>query len=238
MSEAVFHVRGLAWLRPGGVVTGAAVLDPRNLDWQASDNAGLDHFSAKEYVTSVKGYLDPAGSFFLAVCSSLRESFGGVEASRIGVSSLSFYGAQGSGQNFFNQLHEKGARLASPLIFPHSYANTAGNLAAIEFSWSGPHMVFSGCQDVREGCEFALARLQEDDAEAMVVGFYEALPGSCCPPGLAVRNGALAFVLSRNPGEAAPLLAFTAAQLRAAGSWQHEAGAVQSALLLLSRLAG
>lgn len=237
MSETVFHVRGLAWLRPGGVVSGAAVLDSRHLAWQGSDHAGLDNFSAKEYVKSVKGYLDPAGSYFLAVCSTLRESLGDLAGAAVGVSSMTYYGAQGSGQNFFNQLQAKGARLASPLIFPHSYANTAANLAAIEFSWSGPHMVFSGWQDVREGCEFALARLQDGEAEAMLVGFYEALPVSCCPPGLAVRNGALGLVLSRTPG-AAPLFSFTAAQLRAGGPWRHEAGALQSALMLLAHLAG
>ena len=85
------------------------------------------------------------------------------------------------------------------MIFPHGYSNTAGNLAAIEFGYGGPHMVLFGNQDVRETLEFAAARLADGTAEEMLVGAYEAGYAAALPDGRCVLNGALALKVAAPP---------------------------------------
>lgn len=205
MATAPLQVTGIGWVLPGGNGSGAGFRDvARAWHWQPADNAALAGFSAKDYLTSVKGYLDPASAFCLAAAvqalgGRAPTAVGGALRPRSGICTISRYGATLSGYRFTEQLLQKGPRFASPLIFPHSYANTAGNLAAIEFGFGGPHMVLYGEQDVREALEFAAVRLQDGTAEDMVVAAYESAEGLALPDGHAVAHGALALYLQATP---------------------------------------
>ena len=192
------YVRQIGWVLPGHIGKGGEILEhPEWLQWQDDRNQLLADFSAKPYISSVKGYLDPAGAFLLAAMTLAGAGDpGDIPPTRRGISSLSRYGALGSAFAFFTQLSEKGPRLASPLIFPHGYANTAGNLAAIEFNCAGPHMVFYGRQNPHEALAFAIARLQDGSADEMFTAFYESAVPAALPDGRSLLSGGVAVRLA------------------------------------------
>lgn len=232
-----FAITNLGWVLAAGTGSGKPLLTDAGLaKWQAGDDAALADFSAKSYLTSVKGYLDPAGSYCLAACSlalGKREAAAGRELS--GIVSVTRYGAPLSARKFHEQFAEKGPRFASPLIFPHGYANTAGNLAAIEFGFAGPHLVLQGRQDVREALDLALQRLVNGEADEMLVVAYEATDEISLPDGMAARNGAIALRLAAADAEA--LLALDRDQLWALPAPDLETGTVSALLDLLHALA-
>ncbi|MBN2449566.1 MAG: hypothetical protein JXR77_04215 [Lentisphaeria bacterium] len=204
MSAATLYVSGMGWVLPGSVGSGSEPLAAAwSTAWRPEDNALLAAFSAKPYLESVKGYLDPASSFCLAACAL---ALGGPERKRpsglrerAGLCTLTRYGATLSGFRFYEQLLRKGPRYASPLIFPHGYANTPGSLAAIEFEFGGPHMVYYGDQDVREGLEFAAARFADRTANELLLTAFESAEGDALPDGVAVMHGAVALHLVADP---------------------------------------
>jgi hypothetical protein len=203
------QVTGIGWVLPGGVGSGAGFVGLAR-SWRPGDNRLLAGFSAKEYLTSVKGYLDPAGAFCLAAAvlalgGPRQGGVGSVSRPRSGICTITRYGSTLSGYRFTEQLLQKGPRFASPLVFPHGYANTPGNLAAIEFGFGGPHMVLYGEQDVREALEFAACRLADGSADDLVVAAYESAEGAALPDGLAVAHGAVALYLQATPDR--PVLA-------------------------------
>ncbi len=195
---------GVGWILPSGNGSGNEIFSrPEWLDWTAEDNAKLEGFSARPYLRSVKGYLDPAGAFFLAASTLALEFWpgdtpGGLYADA-GICTVTQYGAPQSGYRFYEQFIQKGARFASPLLFPHGYPNTAGNLAAIELGFGGPHMVFYGTSNPGEAFDFALSRLQDGTARNMLVGVCEAVSPQALPDHLRVLNGAIAIWLSVEP---------------------------------------
>ncbi len=201
MGSCMLDIAGIGWVLPAGTGAGDGFKAlAASWRWQPEDNAALAGFSAKDYLTSVKGYLDPAGSFCLAACAlamgESRSAAAGLRE-RSGISTITRCGSTLSGYRFTEQLLQKGPRLASPLIFPHSYANTPGNLAAIEFGFGGPHMVLYGDQDVREAVEFAVCRLGDGTADEMLVAAYESAEGEALPDGRSVAHGAVALLLRR-----------------------------------------
>lgn len=236
------QISEMAWILGGSAGTGAALLEDKQLlNAQADDILKLTSFSAKPFLNSLKGFLDPVGHFVLAACSLLKtvtEEWGGKkgETGCTGIAALTQYGAGSAAFMFFSQLVQKGSRLASPLIFPHSYASTAPNLAAIEFGWNGPHMIYFGKQDCRETLEFAAARLDEESTQNMIVLVYEAVPPELLPENRQIRNGALALLLQK-ASDRPSRLRFTLPQLRALPSVISGAGSVQDTLLLLDALA-
>ncbi len=232
------QISEMAWILGGSAGSGDALMgDKQLLNAQADDNLKLTSFSAKPYLNSLKGFLDPAGHFVLAACSLLKKANGDRsgkkgESGCTGVAALTQYGAGAAAFTFFSQLVQKGPRLASPLIFPHSYASTAPNLAAIEFGWNGPHMIYFGKQDCRETLEFAAARLDEESAQSMVVLVYEAVPAEFLPENRQIRNGALALLLQK-ASDRPSRLRFSLPQLRALSPVISGAGSVQDTLQLL-----
>ncbi len=235
------QISEMSWILGGNVGTGAALLENNQLlNGQADDNLKLTSFSAKPYLNSLKGFLDPAGHFALAACSLLKKATeawpeGKGTLVHTGIAGLTQYGASAAAFTFFSQLVQKGPRLASPLIFPHSYASTAANLAAIEFGWNGPHMIYFGIQDCRETLEFAAARIDEESAQNMIVLVYEAVSPELLPENRQIRNGALALLLQK-PSDRPARLRFTLPQLRALPPVISGAGSVQDTLLLLGAL--
>lgn len=243
MATAVLQVTGIGWVLPGGCGCGAGFVDlARSWRWQAADNAALANFSAKDYLASVKGYLDPASAFCLAAAvlalgGRAPTALAGALRLRSGVCTISRYGATLSGYRFTEQLLQKGPRLASPLIFPHGYANTAGNLAAIEFGFGGPHMVLYGEQDVREALEFAALRLSDGTADDLVVAAYESAEGLALPDGCAVAHGALALYLQAKP-DRPTLLTLDLERLRALPATGSATGMTAAFIQTLAALLG
>ncbi len=235
-------IAGLGWVLPRGVGSGTALLAEEDLlDWTPADNAALDGFSAKPYLNSVKGYLDPASAYLLAACSLALQDWEPAEESGIneefGISSLTQFGAPQTGSRFYSQLLEKGPRFASPLLFPHSYSNTAGNLAAIEFGFGGPHMVLYGTVDVRDALDFAATRLKDGTATDMLVGVYEAVSDAAVSADTRVLNGAVALWLTcRSAGvEGVPLPVDAAMAGPGTESWLT-GGSVNAMLAVLSAI--
>jgi len=193
-----YILNGLAWVLPQGIGAG--------IELPAADapSDALAQFSPKPYLDSVKGYLDAGAAYLLAAVAlalgEQRQSLcsTGLRANS-GICSLSRYGATDSASKFYNLFLIKGPRSASPLIFPHAYSNAAGNLAAIEYGFGGPHMVFSGATTIAEAWHFAVARLDDDTADDMLVAAYEAVAPGTVADHLPTPHGAIVAWLRRQP---------------------------------------
>lgn len=238
------HVRisGIGWVLPSGIGAGADLL---SLDTAPEGEAGdgaLATFSAKEYLSSVKGYLDPASGYCLAAAalalglSSRGEATNDGVRDDAGVSTVSHYGAPLSAFRFYEQLVSKGHRYASPMVFPHGYANTPGNLVAIEHGFGGPHLVLNAGSDVREAWLFAIDRLRDGSAVDMLVGAYEAGIPEALPDGGLPLNGAVVVWLSA--AESSPEITLVAPETLAAGigATPPRAGAVDAMLRIVRSL--
>ena len=100
---------------------------------------------------------------------------------------------------FHKMFIEKGEH-ASPLLFPHTYANTPTCLAAMEFGLAGPHTIFYGEQDRAMAEDFARMRLHEGSADTMLLAQFEAFCPEAFPAGKTAISGAVVYVLSQTPG--------------------------------------
>ena len=178
------------WVLPGQIGSGAR--PPAIAD--LAENEALDGFSAKPYLQTIKGYLDPAGAYALAATALCLgdDPPGGNE---IGLSCGTVFGAPQSSFRFYQQLVGKGARFASPLIFPHGYASTAPNLAAIEFQLGGPHMVMWCDTAWQEALFFATNALQRGQANEMLLLVCEAANAVVLPDVCEVLNGGICLRL-------------------------------------------
>ena len=229
------YLRQLAWILPAAQGQGDALL--AHPEWLSVASPGtLADFNPKPFLRTTKGYLDPSAAFQLAAFSLLYgETLPSDDSGPLGLGTATRYGAQQSAFGFFRQMREKGPRLASPLIFPHGYASTAGNLSAIEFGIGGPHQVFYGNQDVRELLFFALARLSDGSAAEMAVGANEGAPAETLPDDRPLLRGALALRLAATPA-LGDLGAFSTAELADLPPFPPDAGAVAALGNLIIRL--
>lgn len=194
------YVRKIGCVLPQYVGTGELIMFHPEWFEKSYGTSKLDGFNAKLYINSVKGYLDDASKFFLAAASMTLESPVNTEFNpRFGVASGTCFGSCASAFTFFSQLKQKGPRLASPMIFPHGYANTPGNLAAIEFGCGGPHTVLYGQQNMLEVLSFAYARLTDGTADEMLAGVYEATIPQAFPDDFSTINGAIVLRVATTP---------------------------------------
>ncbi len=193
-------ISGLGWVLSGGVGAGDGFLrTPHFLP--DGNGASLVGFDPKRYLTAVKGYLDSSGGYALAAAAlalgDWRHRLSADERLLFGVSTATRYGAPQTAYRFFTQMIQKGGRFASPLLFPHGYANTPGNLVAIEFGLGGPHMVFYGGNGgVTEALAFGLDQLVCEKTQNMLIGGYEAVDTMSVPDGCSCANGAVMLWLS------------------------------------------
>lgn len=195
------YLLNMGWVLPDSVGAGRHLPD-QDPTPQPPGNR-LESFSAKPYLKSVKGYLDPAEAYALsAVALALGDQRDSLaqHGQRAGIASATCFGAATSAQRFFDQMLDKGHRLASPVVFPHSYASSAPNLAAIEFGLGGPHMVFYAPAAAREAWEFALAELKRGEADDMIVLACEAPGPSAIPTPPDTMPGAFAVWLTTRSG--------------------------------------
>lgn len=191
----------VGWVLPTRIGDAAAL--PEDLD--AGDLMSilqpLSDFSVKPYIESVKGYLDPAAEYALAAAQlALRGIDTQPEDSRrIAIVGVTQYGAPSSAYRFYELMQSKGPRFASPLIFPHGYANTAANLVAIEHGFNGPHMVFNANPDAAEASLWARHLIQADLADLVLLIASEAVTPQVIPDAYRVLNGAICWCLQPAP---------------------------------------
>lgn len=142
--------------------------------------AEIPEFAVEEYVESAKTYLDRASAFALAAGAlALRDAGLNVapgEGNRFGLSFGTAFGCLATMGTFWEGVLTKGPRLASSLLFTHSYVNTPVSLAAIEFNLSGPHGCFcTGAAASGHALADAVTQLRLGRADAMLAGGSEAL---------------------------------------------------------------
>lgn len=206
MAMPTIHIHGAAAVLAGGVATGEGALARAAMLLHPGEAGNeLDGFDPKPYVSTVKGYLDGAAKYALAAASlALGERREQLPERReaVGVVSASRWGAPESGFRFLQQLASKGPRHASPLVFPHSYPNTAGNLVAMEFRFAGPHVVYLGPEGAREALHCAAAILERRQASHILLVVCEAAIPQALPEEIHPVNGAIALWLSADPADA------------------------------------
>ena len=135
-------------------------------------------FDEASYLRSPKNYLDRNSALAFAACEmAVRDAAANLpdEGLTAGISLGSAGGNAESLALFRGQLAEKGPRLASPFLFPHTYMNTTAGLLSIEYGLRGPHWCFSsgasaGLQALGHAADcVALGR-----ADLMIAGGVEA----------------------------------------------------------------
>lgn len=100
-------------------------------------------FAIEDYLDSKKPYLDFACKDLLAACSETLIDVADLRQDRIGLFVGTTWGCTETAQRFFEDYVRKGPRLVKPMLFPHTYANTAISLAAMEWSIKGAHANFT-----------------------------------------------------------------------------------------------
>jgi len=136
-------------------------------------------FAIADFVTP-KAFLDRNSALFLAACAGALRA-GGLDPKtlpygRAGLAAASVWGGLDTLDLFFGDYRDKGPRLVKPILFPHTYANTAISLAAMEWTLTGEHLnvVSDRTASGQAICE-AAALLAEGRADAMLAGGAEAL---------------------------------------------------------------
>jgi 3-oxoacyl-[acyl-carrier-protein] synthase II len=140
-------------------------------------------FNLIDYLKTPKSYLDRNSELFLAACGmAIQNAAIDPAAFPEGAAGL-LGGTAWSGVDtmsaFFGDYVTKGPRLVKPVLFPHTYANTAISLAAMEWQLTGPHLQFStgriaAAQAIAEGVQL----LREEAATMILAGGSEALGAS------------------------------------------------------------
>lgn len=185
--------------------------------------AEIPDFAIENYLESAKTYLDRASALALAAGAlAVRDAaFSRAEGRdwEAGVSLGTAFGCLGTMGTFWEGVVEKGPRLASSLLFTHSYVNTPVSLASIEFNLAGPHGCFcSGAASGAHALADAAAQIEAGRARAVLAGGLEALSpyihaaladAGILSPGAGGPEGLRPFAASRNGtvlGEGAGML--------------------------------
>lgn len=138
----------------------------------------LNAFRIDQYLSTPKTYLDRCSALALAASAlALRDSGLNwpVEEEDFGIALGTHLGCIETMRGFWDNIEQKGARLANPLLFSHSYLNSPISLCAIEFGLKGYHATF--CADHDSGLEAVRAAydaIRLGHARAMLCGGVEA----------------------------------------------------------------
>lgn len=135
---------------------------------------------SEPYLVGTKTYLDRASEMALVALGLALEHAGldvrACDMARTGLSLGTAFGGLETMTRFHEDVLTKGPRFAKPFLFPHTYANTAASLAAIDYGLTGYHNSFAA-----GGVSSALAlldavdRIAADEADVMLAGGYDAL---------------------------------------------------------------
>ncbi len=142
--------------------------------------SAVPDFRVADFLPTPKNYLDRNSELLLAACSlALADAGlapGACRPERIGLGVGTAWGGLDTMAAFFDDYVRKGPRLVKPMLFPHTYANAAISLAAMEWELRGPHLNFaSGRVASAQALVAALDALRADEADVMLAGGCEAL---------------------------------------------------------------
>jgi len=142
--------------------------------------AEIPDFDVDEYLVGRKTYLDRASEIaFAATALAVRDArleLAELDRSRLALAVGSAAGSQETSALFFEDYLAKGPRFVKPILFPHTYSNTAGSLLAIEYKLDGPHLNFaSGLVSSGLALTAAVDLIRQGRADAALAGGYEAL---------------------------------------------------------------
>jgi hypothetical protein len=145
----------------------------------SGENFEIANFALENYLTSKKTYLDRCSALALAGSAlALRDAQieSPVNDERFGITLGTHFGCLETMKDFWDNAVQKGARLANPILFSHSYVNSPISLCAIEFGLKGYHSThcaheYSGLEAVRA----AFDAIRLGHADAMLCGGVEAV---------------------------------------------------------------
>ncbi len=155
-----------------------------------SPTADAGKLDLTQHLKAAKTYLDRNSQLALLAASTALDEAGlgdDREGLNVGVSFGTAFGNLQTTETFLTMLRQKGPKLASPLLFIHSYPNTSSSLMAIEWTLTGPALNF--CTGSRAGLDAILAGIEavrDGKADVMLVGAAEAggqLLQACQPHG-------------------------------------------------------
>jgi 3-oxoacyl-(acyl-carrier-protein) synthase len=161
-------------------------------------------FTLADFLPTPKAYLDRQSELLLVAAALARRS-GRIDSApfvpeRIGLAIGTAWGALQTLTLFFDDYVKKGPRLVKPILFPHSYANAAISLAAMEWEIRGPHLNFvSGESASTQALIAALDMIRCGEADLVLAGGAEGLSVPRWQARLATGNGT-------PPGEGAAVL--------------------------------
>ena len=142
--------------------------------------AELIGFKVDPYLPSPKAYLDRSSEIaFAGVSLALRDAaldLATVDRRRVGLSLGTALGSLGTAATYFSDLVHKGPRLVKPILFPHTYSNTAISLLAIDYRIEGVHLNFangmvSAAQAILAGAD----GIRRGQADVVIAGGFDAL---------------------------------------------------------------
>ena len=148
--------------------------------------ARCPELDVKEYLPAEKTYLDRCSELSL-VAAALALGSAGFQAcesgagetqawkpalpERFGIALGTAYGCLDSMYANTSRVQTKGARLASPLLFMHSFVNAPASLIAIEWGLQGPGATFTdGGLSAASALYWACDLLRRGEVDAMLVG--------------------------------------------------------------------
>jgi 3-oxoacyl-(acyl-carrier-protein) synthase len=135
----------------------------------------IPDYDLKQFLETQRPYLDPNSQAALAAGALALDSgaieYDEVDPGRFGLASATTLGNIETARAFQRLIDQKGPRLASPVLFSHSYANTTNSLMSIEFGLGGYSQNFCGrplCG--AQALEAAFAALRTADADLFLAG--------------------------------------------------------------------
>jgi len=132
-------------------------------------------FELGDFIDSQRPYLDPQARCALAAAALAMENAGvqtdEVDPGRCGLCFATVLGSMDTLATFQKLVDERGIRLASPVLFGHTYPNTTAGMLSIEFALRGYHQNL--CGDLLCGAqalEAALLALRGGRADMVLAG--------------------------------------------------------------------
>ena len=165
-------------------------------------------FALADLLATPKAYLDRQSELLLAAAALARQTgrldTWSLAPERTGLAVGTAWGGVQTLDLFFADYVAKGPRLVKPILFPHSYANTAISLVAMEWEVRGSHLNFVGTDAAStQALIAALDMIRCGEVDLAMAGGAEALSlprwrarlaaGDRRPPG----EGAALFLVER-----------------------------------------